>query len=84
MSAPRARKLLEAEGLKVVMTRSDDTFIPLEQRPVLANATPHSVFVAVHFNDAVANPDASGFEIYSITPRGEPSTPDNTFSLHDL
>jgi N-acetylmuramoyl-L-alanine amidase len=29
----RARKLLEAKGLKVVMTRTDDTFIPLEQRP---------------------------------------------------
>ena len=65
------------------MTRSDDTFIPLEERPTVANATPNSVFVAVHFNDA-ANPDASGFEIYSITPRGEPSTADNTLALHDL
>ncbi len=79
----RARKLLEAEGLKVIMTRSDDTFIPLEQRPTVANATPNSIFVAMHFNDAV-NPDASGFEIYSITPRGEPSTADNTFALHDM
>jgi N-acetylmuramoyl-L-alanine amidase len=65
----RARKLLEAMGLKVIMTRTDDTFIP---------------FVAIHFNDAAANPDASGFEIYSITPRGEPSTQDNTFSMRDL
>ena len=79
----RARKLLEAEGLRVVMTRSDDTFIPLEQRPTVANATPNSIFVAMHFNDAV-NPDASGFEIYSITPRGEPSTADNSLALHDL
>jgi len=78
----RARQLLEADGLKVLMTRSDDTFIPLEQRPTLANATPNSIFVAVHFNDAYS--DASGFEIYSITPRGEPSTADNTLSLHDL
>ncbi len=79
----RARKLLEAEGLKVVMTRSDDTFIPLEQRPTVANVTPNSIFVAMHFNDA-GNPEASGFEIYSITPRGEPSTADNTLALHDL
>ena len=34
------------------MTRSDDTFIPLEQRPTVANSTPHSIFVAMHFNDA--------------------------------
>jgi N-acetylmuramoyl-L-alanine amidase len=79
----RARKLLEAEGLKVIMTRSDDTFIPLEERPTVANVTPNSIFVAMHFNDA-GNPDASGFEIYSITPRGEPSTSDNTLALHDL
>ncbi len=79
----RARKLLEAEGLKVVMTRSDDTFIPLEQRPTVANVIPHSIFVAMHFNDA-SNIEASGFEIYSITPRGEPSTADNSFALHDL
>lgn len=78
----RARKLLQAKGLRVLMTRSDDTFIPLEQRPKLANATPHSIFVAIHFNDAYTN--ASGFEIYSITPRGEPSTADNTLALHDL
>jgi N-acetylmuramoyl-L-alanine amidase len=78
----RARTLLEASGLKVLMTRSDDTFIPLEQRPTLANATPNSIFVAVHFNDASS--DASGFEIYSITPRGEPSTADNELSLRDL
>jgi N-acetylmuramoyl-L-alanine amidase len=79
----RARKLLEAKGLRVLMTRSDDTFIPLEQRPLVANVTPNSIFVAMHFNDS-ANPDASGFEIYSITPRGEPSTSDGTLALHDL
>jgi len=78
----RARTLLEAAGLRVLMTRSDDTFIPLEERPTAANNTPNSIFVAVHFNDATS--DASGFEIYSITPRGEPSTADNTLSLRDL
>jgi N-acetylmuramoyl-L-alanine amidase len=80
----RARKLLEASGLKVLMTRSDDTFIPLEQRPTVANVTPHSIFVAIHFNDAMANSNASGFEIFSITPRGEPSTADDILALHDL
>jgi N-acetylmuramoyl-L-alanine amidase len=78
----RARALLEAAGLKVLMTRTDDTFIPLEERPTLANATPNSIFVAMHFNDATT--DATGFEIYSITPRGEPSTSDDTLSLRDF
>ena len=79
----RVRKLLEADGLKVLMTRDDDTFIPLEERPTVANVTPNSIFVAMHFNDA-SNSGASGFEIYSITPRGEPSTADNSLALHDF
>jgi len=80
----RARRLLEAKGLKVIMTRTDDTFIPLEERPSVANVTPHSIFVAIHFNDSLANQEASGFEIYSITPQGEPSTQDKGLALHDL
>ncbi len=84
MSAGVRASSSRAGGIKVLMTRSDDTFIPLEERPAVANNTPHSIFVAVHFNDSGVNPDASGFEIYSITPRGEPSTSDNTISLHDL
>jgi N-acetylmuramoyl-L-alanine amidase len=80
----RARKLLTAAGFRVLMTRYDDTFIPLEQRPAVANAAPHSIFVAVHFNDSGTNPDATGFEIYSITPQGEPSSQENSFALYDM
>ena len=80
----RTKVLLQSKGLKVIMTRSDDTFIPLEQRPTVANRTPNSIFVAVHFNDSIANSLASGFEIYSITPQGEPSSQDETLSLRDL
>lgn len=80
----RAKKLLEAKGLKVVMTRSSDVFVPLQKRPAVANQIPNSVFVAVHFNDALSNPAASGFEIFSITPRGAPSTADATLSTRDL
>jgi len=80
----RLKKLLEAAGLRVVMTRDTDVFIPLEQRPAVANRISNSIFVAVHFNDALMNPVASGFEIYSITPRGGPSSADNTLTPRDL
>jgi len=80
----RAKTMLEAKGLQVVMTRTSDVFIPLEQRPAVANRIPGSIFVAVHFNDALSNPLASGFEIYSITPRGAPSTADANLSTRDL
>jgi N-acetylmuramoyl-L-alanine amidase len=80
----RAKKLLQDKGLKVVMTRETDVFIPLEQRPKVANRIPNSIFVAVHFNDSLANRAANGFEIFSCTPRGEPSTDESTLSARNL
>ena len=82
--ALRARTLLEAEGFKVVMTRSADIFIPLTQRASVANAIKDSIFVSIHFNSATSNPDARGFEIYSIAPRGAPATNDGAFTIRDL
>ena len=68
----RLKPLLQAEGLRVVMTRDSDVFVPLQQRAAVANAIPNSILVAVHFNSARTN--ASGVEVFSITPRGAPST----------
>ena len=75
--ATRLKPLLEAKGLRVVMTRDDDYLVPLPQRARIANATKDSIFVSIHFNATDYNRDASGFEIYSLTPRGAPSTGDN-------
>lgn len=80
----RARKLLEARGYKVAMTRTTDVFIPLHQRAELAKALPESIFVSVHFNASNANHDARGFEIFSMAPRGAPATNDAVFSMRDL
>jgi N-acetylmuramoyl-L-alanine amidase len=82
--ALRARKLLESDGYKVVMTRATDVFIPLEQRPAVANNIPNSIFVSIHFNSSSTNADARGFEIFSIAPRGAPSTNDVVPRERDL
>ncbi len=76
--AKRLKARLEAKGLKVVMTRSGDDLVPLPLRARIANATRDSVFVSIHFNATDRNPTATGFEIYSLTPRGAPSTQDNS------
>ena len=82
--ALRARKLLEDAGYKVVMTRSTDVFIPLEQRPAVANHIAGSIFISIHFNSSSTNADARGFEIYSMAPRGAPATNDSHPSERDL
>jgi len=76
------RPMLQAKGFKVVMTRETDVFIPLEVRARIANATKDSIFVSIHFNATNANPNATGFEIFSLTPRGAPSTNDDSLALH--
>ena len=68
--ANRARMMLLAAGLKVFMTRSTDTFIPLEDRAQLANHYPNGIFVAIHFNSGGAG---TGIETYTLAPRGVPS-----------
>jgi N-acetylmuramoyl-L-alanine amidase len=76
------RPMLQAKGFKVVMTRENDVFIPLEVRARIANATKDSIFVSIHFNATGSNPNATGFEIFSLTPRGAPSTNDESLALH--
>lgn len=74
--ARKLRTLLQAKGLHVVMTREGDYFVPLEVRAKIANSARNSIFVSIHFNATNDDPNATGFEIFSFTPRGAPSTSD--------
>src|SRR5437763_3460248 len=78
------RTLLQAKGLRVIMTREGDYFVPLEVRAQIANAARNSIFVSIHFNATDRDPDATGFEIFSFTPRGAPSTSDNSVAPSSL
>ena len=76
--ARKLRPLLQAKGLRVIMTREGDYFVPLEVRAQIANKARNSIFVSIHFNGTNDDPDATGLEIFSFTPRGAPSTSDST------
>jgi N-acetylmuramoyl-L-alanine amidase len=52
-------------GLDVVMTRSTDVFIPLEERTAIANKVGADLFLSVHAN-AAGNRSASGIETYYL------------------
>lgn len=58
-------KLQEELGLDVVMTRSTDVFIPLEERTAIANKVGADLFVSIHAN-AAPNRNASGIETYYL------------------
>ena len=62
----KLRELLKDElGLDVVMTRSTDVFIPLEERTAIANKVNADLFLSVHAN-AAPNRNASGIETYYL------------------
>lgn len=58
-------KLKEELGLDVVMTRSTDVFIPLEERTAIANKVNADLFVSIHAN-AAPNRNAAGIETYYL------------------
>lgn len=68
--ASRARMLLMQAGYHVVMTRSNDTFIPLGDRVRIANQYANALFISIHFNSGGAG---TGLETYTLAPRGVPS-----------
>jgi len=82
--ARQLRPLLQAKGFRVLMTRESDAFVPLELRAQIANATHDSIFVSIHFNATDHDPAATGFEIYSLTPRGAPSTYEDHLTLASI
>src|SRR2546423_1201302 len=82
--ARKLRPILQAKGMRVMMTREGDYFVPLEVRAQIANAARNSIFVSIHFNATNDDPNATGFEIFSFTPRGAPSTSDGTAAAGSL
>ncbi|MFZ0959747.1 MAG: N-acetylmuramoyl-L-alanine amidase [Terriglobia bacterium] len=62
----KLKKLLEQNtGCEVIMTRSDDTFIPLEERTAIANEKGADLFISIHAN-ASRDESARGIETYYL------------------
>lgn len=69
--AQRLERLLEAKGMRVIMTRTADTLISLYDRGPIANRSEGDLFISVHVN--AANPrwknptTARGFETFYLS-----------------
>ncbi len=71
-TAFRLKRKMESLGYKVVLTRSTDVFISRPRRVEIANTTPKSIFVSLHYN--AYTPAAHGFETFALAPQGTANT----------
>jgi N-acetylmuramoyl-L-alanine amidase len=65
--AKRLSSSLKSEGLEVVLTRSNDTLIPLERRVAIANNSHADLFISIHSN-ANRVSSLNGLEVYYVSP----------------
>ena len=62
-----ARKIRESlPGVKVVLTRSDDTFVTLSGRADVANDIGAELFISIHVNAQAKGTSASGYSIHCL------------------
>jgi N-acetylmuramoyl-L-alanine amidase len=67
-TARRLEQLLREAGFRVVMTRTDDTFVSLPARVAIANSQRNAIFISIHYN-AAPRSAGEGFETYYYNKR---------------
>lgn len=84
----RLKRVLEAKGYRVVMTRETDIDVGKGARAIIANQAGADVFVSVHFNAVLNDTKTRGAEIFTFAPQFQRSTnawgpgqPDDTEAL---
>jgi N-acetylmuramoyl-L-alanine amidase len=82
------KKALVEKGFVVTMTRESDVFIPLEDRPVVANQRRADLFISVHIN-ATPNRKREGVETFFLNFSPDPevnatAARENATSTHNI
>lgn len=77
-----AEELRNRHGYEVLLTRMDDTFIPLSERAGLANKYNADLFISLHCN-ASLSPKLKGFEVYFLSEHASDSHADATAQLEN-
>lgn len=69
--AKRVEKLLKAQGYGVLMTRSDDSYVSLQDRVAFSEAYAPDIFVSIHVNSSTSD-TPNGIETHYYHPESIP------------
>ena len=95
--ARRLAPLMETNGWRVFLTRTEDVYVSNSDRVVFATAHHANLFISLHFNSGAPDERPHGLETYCLTPTGMRSDlirgyndfwsdhfPGNTFDTENL
>lgn len=71
--ARRLESILIASGWTVIMTRTNDGDLSLNDRVAIAERAQADLFLSLHFNSGPQRSELNGLETYCLTPTGMPS-----------
>jgi N-acetylmuramoyl-L-alanine amidase len=77
-----AGELGRTPGIRAVLTRDDDTFIPLRERYRIAERAKADLFISLHANSSPRRGSGSGTEVFFLSLRG--ATDQATNDLADM
>lgn len=78
----RLKDLLEDAGAYVILTRSDDSYIGLFERPLIANFHKADLFISIHCNSFTNDRNIRGVEIYYWPHAYEPKNAGKALAQH--
>lgn len=63
-------ELLRQGGIRVALTRSDDTYVTLEERPAIARRLGADLFISIHADSTDGDGSAMGATVYTLSDKG--------------
>lgn len=63
-------ELVKQGGVRVALTRSDDTYLTLEERPSIARKLGADLFISIHADSTDGDGSAMGATVYTLSDKG--------------
>lgn len=63
-------ELVKQGGVRVALTRSDDTYLTLEERPAIARKLGADLFISIHADSTDGDGSAMGATVYTLSDKG--------------